>query len=199
MELSKNEGTTQLEHLCINGTHNSASKSFYEVIQSHQQDLNKNTLANENASPQAKLAAAQELAQQGQTEITIKDRNGQRKLRLEVEESQSGKKMVHVYANDENGKERIVLRGVNDGKGKFIRETDANGQQVSFNGEWWSKHEAGKSNLTGNENAVAAKSEAPGSADTAPGLPRLELIIGGRKDAAPSAKPETTVPVLPAQ
>lgn len=163
----------------------SNSSAQDEVVRSWQRGQNVSILSNENASPQAKLKAAEKLYEMGEKEIKLKDKESSRTVRLEVEQGESGKKMVHVFAQDERGKEHVVLRGIDNGNGKFQHEVNENGKEQSFNGDWWAKHEKGKSNLAGKEN---------GSIDIPPVFP---VGPGDRGRVAPVAPDVRVAPVAP--
>jgi len=117
-------------------------------------------LSDANASAQQKLQTVEALAASGKDHVTVTDKDGtKRELRLELEH-QGNKTLVHMYA-DEGGKERVLLRGVDNGNGTFSHEKDGKGNDVGFNGSWWSQHMSNKSSLggTGDSTQVGDKSQ----------------------------------------
>jgi hypothetical protein len=115
------------------------------------QDSSKAVILDPKASAEDKLKAIDTLARQGVQEITLPDACGiQRVCRLEIEGTGS-KSLVHLFAVGDDGREHVVLRAVKNADGSFEHERDDDGNEVSYNGSWWSSHVGNNSNLMGVE------------------------------------------------
>jgi hypothetical protein len=96
-----------------------------------------------------KLKAIDDLAQAGETKLTIPDKNGVSKdYRIERSDLGDGRALVHMFAPpDESGKENIAFRAISDGHGHYEQQRDDSGKPVSFRGSNWSEKEAGQSGI----------------------------------------------------
>jgi hypothetical protein len=121
-----------------------------------------------------KLKAIDDLAQAGETKLTIPDQNGVAKdYRIERSDLGDGRALVHMFAPpDQSGKENIAFRAISDGDGHYEQQRDAGGSPVEFRGSNWSEKEARQSGIaddTREENPQAAPSARTRPPRTEPG------------------------------
>lgn len=98
-------------------------------------------LKSTTSSAEQKLNAVMQLGEQGIKNIAFSDADGkelQCRIALEQVAPGSSKYYVHLFAKDDTGKERIALRAIFD-QGKLLNERNAQGEEVGFVGDWWSK------------------------------------------------------------
>ncbi len=118
------------------------------------------TLFDANASPDAKLKAAEALYDSNMRNFNINDNNGkQRSITL-----QKSGILMHVFAQDDRGRTTIALRGVKRGD-TYQQQTDKRGRPVSFVGSHFLKNGGENSVLNGKaSDAPAPPSDKPVSA-----------------------------------
>ena len=104
-------------------------------------------ISSREAKAEEKLAAIEKLAGAGVDELVVRDGdNVERTLRIELE-NLGGKLLVHCFADDDSGRERILLRGISNNDGTYEHQKNANGEDVSFYGSWWTSRMGSKSQI----------------------------------------------------
>lgn len=96
---------------------------------------NFDVIMDNRTSAQDKLAAVQALSHQGMSTIRFQGKDGQEYgLRTETQKT-GNREMVHLFITLPDGKERVVLRGIAQGNGSFVKEQNNQNQQVEFYGK----------------------------------------------------------------
>ena len=156
------------------------------------------TLADPKASAADKLSTVEKLAEGGVKNISVPDADGKmRDYKIDVEHA-GNRSMVHLYGKDDKGRDQVVLRGVDNGNGNFVKEQDRSGRSVDYTGANWAKGDHGTSTVgtVGSDTAARPPAERPTvGTDTTPPAQRPPVSTDTTPPAQQAKPTDTTPPV----